>query len=79
MLVPGLTDNPKHLHQLGERFKDFENIEKLEIQPYHKLGVHKWKSLGMEYPLEGTPENSTEQLAAAKTVFQQYFKEVVVN
>lgn len=79
VLVPGLTDKPDHLHQLGEYFKDFENIEKLEIQPYHKLGVHKWKHLGKDYPLEGTPENTTEQLEKAKAIFEQYFKEVVVN
>lgn len=79
VLVPGLTDKPEHLHKLGEYFKDFENIEKLEIQPYHKLGVHKWKHLGMDYPLEGTPENTLEQLDQAKGIFEQYFKEVVVN
>ncbi|MGL1887152.1 MAG: pyruvate formate-lyase-activating protein [Reichenbachiella sp.] len=79
VLVPGLTDNPKHLHQLGEYFKGFENIMKLEIQPYHKLGVHKWEHLGKEYALKDTPENTPEQLKAAKGIFEQYFKEVVVN
>ena len=79
VLVPGLTDKPEHLHQLGKHFKNFENIEKLEIQPYHKLGVHKWEHLGKEYPLEGVSENTPLQLEEAKTIFEQYFDEVVVN
>lgn len=79
VLVPGLTDNPKHLHQLGEHFKGYENLVKLEIQPYHKLGVHKWEHLDKEYALKDTPENTIEQLEKAKGIFEQYFKEVVVN
>jgi pyruvate formate lyase activating enzyme len=79
VLVPGLTDNPEHLHKLGQHFKDFENIEKLEIQPYHKLGAHKWQHLGKEYSLKDTPENTPEQLDTAKHIFEQYFANVVVN
>ncbi len=79
VLVPGLTDNKEHLHQLGEHFRNYENIEKLEIQPYHKLGAHKWQLMGMDYPLEGVPENTADQLIQAKSIFEQYFTEVVVN
>ncbi len=79
VLVPGLTDKPEHLHELGEYFKDFKNVEKLEIQPYHTLGEHKWEHLGMDYPLKGTPVNTKDQLDKAKEIFEQYFKEVVVN
>jgi len=79
VLVPGLTDKPAHMHQLGEYFQHHQNIEKLEIQPYHKLGAHKWKLLDQKYPLEGVPENTPQQLAIAKEIFTPYFKEVVVN
>ncbi|MCV9386194.1 pyruvate formate-lyase-activating protein [Reichenbachiella ulvae] len=79
VLVPGLTDKPEHLHQLGQYFQDYESIEQLEIQPYHQLGVHKWELLGMEYPLVGTPENNPGQLLNAKSIFDQYFKKVVIN
>lgn len=79
VLVPGLTDTLEHMHELGQHFKDFKNIEKLEIQPYHKLGVHKWKYLGKDYPLKDTPENTPQQLQTAKSIFEKYFKEVVVN
>ncbi|MEM7106700.1 MAG: pyruvate formate-lyase-activating protein [Bacteroidota bacterium] len=79
VLVPGLSDRPEHLHQLGRYFQSYRQIRKLEIQPYHKLGEYKWKELGKEYPLTGTPENSPEQLAQAKQIVEHYFDEVVVN
>ena len=79
VLVPGLTDDPKHLHELGKHFQSCKQVRKLEIQPYHKLGVHKWKKLGKKYELEHTPENTIEELRAAKGILEQYFDEVVVN
>ncbi|GAA4835218.1 pyruvate formate-lyase-activating protein [Algivirga pacifica] len=79
VLVPGLSNEEKDLHALGAHFKNYQQIQKLEIQPYHKLGVHKWEHLGMEYPLKDTPENTPEQLKVAKSIFEQYAAEVVVN
>ena len=41
VLVPGLSDGDEALTALGNYFKDFDNIERLEILPYHTLGKHK--------------------------------------
>ncbi len=79
VLVPGLSDDPRHLHELGAHFQDYKNLKKLEIQPYHQLGVHKWAHLGLEYSLADTPENTKEELARARAILEPYFKEVVVN
>ncbi|MCT4616487.1 MAG: pyruvate formate-lyase-activating protein [Marinifilaceae bacterium] len=79
VLVPGYSDQKEYLEELGEYFKDYDNIEKLEIQPYHKLGVHKYEHLKMKYELEGVPENTEEQLKRAKSILDSYFKEVIVN
>lgn len=79
VLVPGYSDQPEYLHELGKHFQDYSNIEKLEIQPYHKLGVHKYEHLKWEYKLEGVPENTAEQLQTAKDILSQYFKEIIIN
>ena len=79
VLVPGYSDQPEYLHEMGKYFQEYENIEKLEIQPYHKLGVHKYEHLNMEYKLNDVPENTLEQLQVAKGIFLQYFKEVIIN
>lgn len=79
VLVPGWTDQPEYLHALGQHFKDYTSIVKMEIQPYHRLGVHKWEALGMPYELEGVPAPGQEKLQEVKGIFSQYFREVVVN
>jgi pyruvate formate lyase activating enzyme len=79
VLVPGYSDDEAHMHRLGRLLAKYPNVEKLEIQPYHKLGVHKYASLGWEYKLTDVPSNTAEQLEKAKAIFEQYVKEVVVN
>jgi len=79
VLIPGLTDHPELLHKLGAHFKDYKTIEKLEIQPYHKLGVHKWEALGWEYQLKDARENTKEELEKAESILKPYFKSISIN
>jgi pyruvate formate lyase activating enzyme len=79
VLVPGYSDQEEHMRSLGEYFKNFKNVERLEILPYHTLGKHKYEHLKMKYQLEDIPENTKEQLNHAKEIFNPYFKLVVVN
>lgn len=79
VLVPGWTDKEEHLHLLGEKLTECKNIEKLEIQPYHKLGAHKYEHLDITYRLEGVSENTPEQLENAKNILDNYFPEVIIN
>lgn len=76
VLVPGWTDSDEHLHQVGQHFKDYKTIERIEILPYHELGVHKYKELGMFYKLKGIkpPDEKTKQRAVE--ILSNYFKEV---
>ncbi len=79
VLIPGITDNPQDLKKLGETYQQFEYLEKIEIQPYHKLGTHKWEALEEEYQLNHINENTPEQLEKAKEILTPYFKEVKIN
>ncbi|WP_370514554.1 pyruvate formate-lyase-activating protein [Formosa sp. L2A11] len=79
VLIPGITNTPELLHQLGTYFKDYKTIEKIELQPYHKLGVHKWEALGWEYELKDARENTQEEIDTAVKILSSYFKEVKAN
>ncbi|ULC58889.1 pyruvate formate-lyase-activating protein [Flaviramulus sp. BrNp1-15] len=79
VLIPGITNKPELLHDLGNHFKDYKTIEKIEIQPYHKLGIHKWEALGWDYQLKDARENTKEEIDAAANILKNYFKEVRVN
>ena len=79
VLVPGLSDAEEDLRALGEHFKNYKMIERVELLPYHRLGVHKYESLGWDYQLKDTKENTAEQLKHAEDVLREYFPQLVVN
>ena len=79
VLVPGISDFEEDIRSLGEHFKEFKMLQRVEILPYHTLGKHKYESLGWEYQLEHIPTNTPEQLDKAKRLFDEYFDCVVMN
>ncbi len=77
VLVPGYTDSSEYLHLLGEKYGKYKNIERFQVLPYHKLGIHKWELMGENYTLKDTPENTEEQIQIAKDILKKYFECVV--
>ena len=71
VIVPGITDDDVLLTRLAHYLEKFENIKKIELLPYHTLGVFKYEKLKMSYPLLGTKPLSEERLLAAKKIFKQ--------
>lgn len=79
VLVPTLSDAEADLQALGEHFKDYKQIERVELLPYHTLGVHKYEAMGWEYKLAGVKENTPEQLEQAAEILRRYLPQLVVN
>lgn len=79
VLVQGYSAFKEDMEALGEHFKNYKQIERVEILPYHTLGVHKYEAMNMEYKLKNVEYNTPEQLEDAKNIFQKYFKTVYVN
>ena len=79
VLVPGISDFEEDIRALGEHFKDNRMLQRVEILPYHTLGVHKYESLGQEYRLKDIKHNTPDQLDRALQLFSQYFDCVILN
>lgn len=56
VIVPGINDNEDYINELIKIIKPLKNIEKVELLPYHTLGVNKYKELNIKYKLEGIPD-----------------------
>ncbi|WMI79892.1 pyruvate formate-lyase-activating protein [Anaerotignum sp. MB30-C6] len=54
VVVPNLTDSQSHIKSLGAYIKTIANVEKVELLPYHILGVEKYSVMGKHYPLKDT-------------------------
>ncbi len=68
VLVPGLTDDENDLRALAAFIQTLDNVERVEILPYHKLGVYKWDALGLKYPLEDIDSPTKESIEKAKEI-----------
>lgn len=70
VLVPTINDDEQSLLRLKRFIDTLDNVSKIEVLPYHTLGVNKYKNLGLNYRLEGISEPTKEQLNLAKNILQ---------
>ena len=70
VLVPGYTDNFDDIKKMADFLKPFNNIEKVEVLPFHKLGEFKWKKMNIPYKLEDVEPPSQEILERARTILK---------
>lgn len=68
VLVPGITTEEDELHRLRSFLDTLKTVERVEVLPYHTLGVFKWKELGIPYQLEGVDPPTKEQIDRAKEI-----------
>lgn len=76
VLVPTVNDQDEYLERMGKFLGTLNNIEKVEILPYHQLGVYKWETLGYKYPLAGIQSPSDESVEHAYKMLTKYMKNV---
>lgn len=70
VLVPNITDDPESLRRTRAFIETLRTVEKVEVLPYHTMGVVKYERLGIEYPLTGVPTPTKESVAYAKRVLR---------
>lgn len=79
VLVPGYSNAEEDIRSLGVHFQNYHMLLRVEILPYHTLGVHKYEAMGLSYKLKGVKENTPQQLDTAQALFEEYFSNVYVN
>ena len=71
VLVPGITDDDGSLQRTRAFLDTLQTVEKVEVLPYHTLGVVKYEKLGLQYPLEGVQAPTKERVANAKRILKE--------
>lgn len=65
VLVPENSDFDEDLDALGEFIAGLKNVQRVDVLPYHTLGVFKWENLGIKYALEGISSPDDDRIENA--------------
>jgi pyruvate formate lyase activating enzyme len=72
VVIPGTTDSVGHLRKVYEIALGFKNLEKIELLPYHTMGVMKYRELGIRYPYEHLPPMNKALLEELKDTLKYH-------
>lgn len=70
VLVPGLTDDENDLREMGDFISTLKTVKRVEVLPYHALGMFKWEKLGIEYQLKDAVAPTAEEVAKAEELLR---------
>ena len=70
VLVPGITTDEGELTRLHDYLSKFTMVDKVEVLPYHTMGVVKYKNLGIPYRLEGVNPPTKDEVLKAKEILE---------
>lgn len=75
VVVPGITFNKEYLTRLGQFLATLNNIQALDVLPYHDMAVPKYENLGIEYPLKDVLPLTKAQALEARSIIFSAFQE----
>ncbi len=71
VIVPGFTDSDESAERTAAFVRELDNVERVELLPYHEYGAHKWEAVGETYPLEAVEPPTAERMNALRDVFRR--------
>jgi len=71
-LIKGVNDSEENITKTAKFLKTLGNSAGIELLPYHRLGIGKYKTLDRTYPGESFQTPDTERLEAAKKIFEEH-------
>jgi len=69
-LVPGVTDDEEGLRRTADFIRSLKTVQRVEVLPYHTLGLFKWQKLGIPYPLPDAVPPTAEQVKRAEELLE---------
>ncbi|WP_419176664.1 choline TMA-lyase-activating enzyme [Desulfosediminicola sp.] len=74
-LLQGVNDGRREIEALInflQPYQDYKNFKGVDLLPYHKMGVNKYSQLGWNYPIEGDPKLSSDDLHRIESEIKQH-------
>ncbi|HOO22424.1 MAG TPA: 4Fe-4S cluster-binding domain-containing protein [Clostridia bacterium] len=75
VIVPDVNDTPEFIRKYHNLIKDFDNIERYELKPFHTMGFEKYENLQIDNPFVGKKALDVSKLDCLKKCLDDYLKE----
>jgi len=72
VLVPGLTDSEENIDAVARIIEQLDNIERVDILPFHQMGAFKWEQMDLAYKLKDTPPADEKDVERAREIFSRH-------
>ena len=70
-MVPGYTDSFENVEKVAEIVSRWKStVSRVEVLPFHQMGTDKWKTLGLDYKLDGVQPPSKEETERIRNQFR---------
>jgi pyruvate formate lyase activating enzyme len=70
VLVPGVTDDSDDVEHIAEFTASLGNVQRVDVLPFHQMGQHKWRQLGLEYTLSDVRPPSADTVDRVRDAFR---------
>jgi pyruvate formate lyase activating enzyme len=71
-----VNDDPADLLESGAFVASLGNVSEIHLLPYHRIGVEKYRRLGMEYEMQQTVPPSADDLSLIVKELRNYVSSV---
>lgn len=72
VLVPGWTDDVANVDGVAAFAAGLGNVERVDVLPFHRMALDKYRALGISYPTAGVEPPSPELLARVQKQFRDH-------
>ncbi|MGV8983375.1 pyruvate formate-lyase-activating protein [Clostridium sp.] len=75
VVVPGITDSVEHITRIAEIInEEVLRVDKVQLLPYHVLGVSKYEELGIPYRLKGVEPMDKDKIKELQLLINNLVK-----
>ncbi|HIS88637.1 TPA: pyruvate formate lyase-activating protein [Candidatus Avigastranaerophilus faecigallinarum] len=79
VVVPTITDDEKHLKELGKFLANIKSLKALDVLPYHNMAISKYENLNIDYPLKNISPLTKEEAMKARQIIINSYKQAKQN
>ena len=78
-VIPKFTASEENIEAIGNFIKDLKCISRVDLLPFHKLGVSKYIKLGLDYACKDFEPPSEEEMKKYKDLMERFSDNVTAG